>query len=208
MLIPLAVGSAYVLASRSIATTEAIEAEEFEEERAVGVVVAGGKLIFEEGIGTIFTECEPIAIKKTFVRAFAKTAGVTMGSVTRFDLPANCTRGYVVRAQGLPWTVTYSSFAGMLPNITGLNYTFTNVRFLTEANVGGVQRDCQYEGDLTASWSFPKLLRIGASKSARINRIGQLGATRPEQCPAVLNINSEIVAPLPTFRRALPVRLL
>ena len=81
----------------------------------------------ELGFGTV--SCTVTAEGSFHSRTIAKTAEL-IGAITRVDIRRPCTGGEVIaRTETLPWHLTYSSFIGNLPNITGLIVALSRYRF-------------------------------------------------------------------------------
>jgi hypothetical protein len=86
----------------------------------------------------------PVTLEGTFTPGsfgtIAKTAGNTMARVTRTGF-GTCTGGTArALAETLPWSVKYSSFAGTLPNITGVTAHLIGASFLV--NPRGLEMNC------------------------------------------------------------------
>ena len=74
-------------------------------------------LTFRDAGGTVEVICEWFYTLR-LNRTIAKTAGSIVGQVREASI-RSC-RGGTVRVLNLPWTITYVSFAGTLPNITSV----------------------------------------------------------------------------------------
>jgi hypothetical protein len=72
---------------------------------------------FSGGFGTV--ECE-VVLSGTNQSTNNKTVNAAIGSITAANVPACRRGGATILRETLPWTVTYRSFAGTLPNITAI----------------------------------------------------------------------------------------
>jgi hypothetical protein len=70
-----------------------------------------------------------VTIEGTFASStYVKRAGTQLGSVTRVEGGPTCTGGSArALTETLPWSVTYTSFTGVLPAITGLTFNVIGV---------------------------------------------------------------------------------
>jgi hypothetical protein len=79
---------------------------------------------FTNGSGSV--SCEVIELIGTLhSRTITKTAGLLVGHVTEASVRVRerCSGGEaIIHGEGLPWHLTYSSFTGTLPNISGIHF--------------------------------------------------------------------------------------
>lgn len=96
------------------------------------------RLIFSESGGGFPINC-PVTLEGSFhQRTFAKTRDLLAGYITNAVVNnAGCTEGHatILRAS-LPWHVTYQSFTGTLPGITGVRYNLIGAAFQIEPGLG------------------------------------------------------------------------
>ena len=84
-------------------------------------------LIFGGGFGNV--ECEVRIGSSLHASTFTKTVGSLIGYVTEGNV-SRCSRGgATINQASLPWHRRYRSFAGALPNITGLSETITGAEW-------------------------------------------------------------------------------
>ena len=89
------------------------------------------ELFFRSSEGVNIT-CEA-TLEGSFTRAtFAKTAGAAIAAVTRVSTNFFCPMSFLAAVP--PWTITYSSFAGALPNITWVDTTVSPFSFRWSGN--------------------------------------------------------------------------
>ncbi len=90
--------------------------------------VAWSSWSFAGGFGTV--RC-PVTLEGSFdPSVFEKVAGGPIGAVARAASGACASGGMTVLSETLPWEVQYSSFAGMLPNITELTTSVIGAAFI------------------------------------------------------------------------------
>jgi hypothetical protein len=94
----------------------------------------------------------------------AKIARALIGYVSRVSLGSPCSQGAAtVLSETLPWTLTYGSFTGVLPNITSLGINVINASFRVRETTFGI--DCLMRSSAeapvtltanrsTATWAF------------------------------------------------------
>ncbi|MBS1869468.1 MAG: hypothetical protein JSS99_07365 [Actinobacteria bacterium] len=96
------------------------------------------RLIFSEAGGGFPINC-PVTLEGSFhARTFTKTRDQLSGYITNAVVNnAGCTEGHatILRAT-LPWHVTFQSFTGTLPNITGVRYDLIGAAFQIEPGLG------------------------------------------------------------------------
>jgi hypothetical protein len=117
-------------------------------------------LTFTDTGGTAEIICE---VNRTLrlERTIAKSVGARVGQVTRVDI-RNC-RGGSVRVLNLPWTVSYVSFAGTLPNITSVRLELRGAAFLISAFFGIAE--CLYRGNAQGTTVGNPVSEIRADES-------------------------------------------
>ncbi|HEV7774717.1 MAG TPA: hypothetical protein VGO48_15660 [Conexibacter sp.] len=76
------------------------------------------RMDFRGGLGTV--ECEVITNETLHTRTIAKVTLLLMGYITAANVNRCVRGGATFLRDTLPWHVRYSSFAGTLPNITGI----------------------------------------------------------------------------------------
>ncbi len=67
-----------------------------------------------------------------------KTAGAVMGSITRASVGFCSVGSATVLRETLPWSVTYSSFAGTLPRITSINTKIIGAKWVIREPAFGI----------------------------------------------------------------------
>ncbi len=83
------------------------------------------ELFFRSSEGVNIT-CEA-TLEGLFLQAtFAKTAGSSIAVVNRMSVNGGCPMRFLTNT---PWTISYSSFAGTLPNITSIDTTINPFSF-------------------------------------------------------------------------------
>jgi len=113
----------------------------------------------------VLQEC-PVTLEGRFTsRTFTKAESGQIGQVTRAEVAgASCNRevfstGASLAAETLPWALTYESFAGTLPRITGLNLYVRN----RGERLFFMREQCLYEGAMG--------LRLGLSAAGTIESV-------------------------------------
>lgn len=100
--------------------------------------IVWSRLIFSESGGGFPINC-PVTLEGSFhERTFAKTRDLLAGYITTATVNnAGCSEGHatILRAS-LPWHVTFQSFSGSLPNITGVRYNLIGAAFQIEPGLG------------------------------------------------------------------------
>lgn len=93
------------------------------------------RMNFSGGFGTV--ECEVDLATSMHTSTFTKTSESLVGYVTAANVP-RCTRGgATILRETLPWHVTYRSFSGTLPDITGIATNVIGMRFrMREPSIG------------------------------------------------------------------------
>lgn len=93
----------------------------------------------------------------TLNRSIAKVSGAAAGSITGCRFTLGVEDGafrlrHTIRCElTLPWSITYESFRGTLPNITGFSIVIRGLSFLVENQPAGEIIRCLYEGDIFAT---------------------------------------------------------
>jgi hypothetical protein len=101
---------------------------------------------FTNAAGSPTIEC-PLTLEGSFHSAtIKKVARALIGLVTRQSLKKeSCTGGHAtINQETLPWHVSYSAFAGRLPAIEDLIFSFNRYSFDTELTVLGFRIECFY----------------------------------------------------------------
>jgi hypothetical protein len=93
-------------------------------------------LSFSAAEGGVSITC-PVTLEGSFTeRTFAKTRNASAARITRAAV-GTCQEGNAtILAETEPWEVTYQSFTGTLPNITGVRYALINAAFRVEPGLG------------------------------------------------------------------------
>jgi hypothetical protein len=93
-------------------------------------------LSFSAAEGGVSITC-PVTLEGSFAaRTFAKTRNSPDARITRATV-GTCQEGSAtILAETEPWEVTYQSFTGTLPNITGVRYSLINAAFQVEPGLG------------------------------------------------------------------------
>ncbi len=93
-------------------------------------------LSFSAAEGGISITC-PVTLEGAFLeRTATKVAGALRASITR-SVVGTCREGRAtILAETQPWNVTYQSFTGTLPNISGVRYELVNAAFQVEPGLG------------------------------------------------------------------------
>jgi hypothetical protein len=115
----------------------------------VGSATAGHLSVSNRNFRAVWTSLEaitssgilrcPITVEGSFHSATAgKVAGALLGNVSRGTIVgANCTNGTAtVNQEALPWHITYESFTGVLPEISGIRLKLVGAKFTTR--IGGL----------------------------------------------------------------------
>jgi hypothetical protein len=93
-------------------------------------------LTFSAEEGGISITC-PVTLEGSFrERTFTKVRDSSDARITRSTV-GTCREGNAtILAETQPWEVTYQSFTGTLPNITGVRYALLNAAFQVEPGLG------------------------------------------------------------------------
>lgn len=93
-------------------------------------------LRFSAEEGGVSITC-PVTLEGRFeARTFQKIRDALSARITRSTV-GTCTEGNAtILAETQPWEVTYQSFSGTLPNITGVRYALINAAFQVEPGLG------------------------------------------------------------------------
>lgn len=93
-------------------------------------------LRFSAAEGGVSITC-PVTLEGAFLeRTSAKVRDQLEARITRSTI-GTCTEGRAtILAETQPWDVTYQSFTGTLPNITGVRYSLINAAFQVEPGLG------------------------------------------------------------------------
>ena len=152
-------------------------------------VVGGARTIEARSRALTFTEeegrfrviCE-VTLEVRLNARIAKTAGEVVGTA---NVEArNCSGGTVTVLRGRqPWSVTYVSFAGTLPNVTSVRLEIRGAEFLIEAFFGIAR--CLYSGSAqgTTGGGTNRITEIRAEerRSLPLSSEALSGATCPRQ---------------------------
>jgi hypothetical protein len=93
-------------------------------------------LRFSAAEGGVSITC-PVTLEGNFLeRTSAKVTGQVEARITASTV-GTCREGRAtILAETQPWDVTYQSFTGTLPNITGVRYSLINAAFQVEPGLG------------------------------------------------------------------------
>ena len=93
-------------------------------------------LSFSAEEGGVSITC-PVTLEGSFLeRTHQKVVGALSAKITSATVGA-CTEGHAtILAATEPWDVTYQSFTGTLPGITGVRYALLNAAFQVEPGLG------------------------------------------------------------------------
>jgi hypothetical protein len=93
-------------------------------------------LTFSAAEGGISITC-PVTLEGSFLeRTATKVADALRARITRSTV-GTCREGRAtILTETLPWNVTYQSFTGTLPNISGVRYALLNAAFQVEPGFG------------------------------------------------------------------------
>jgi len=93
-------------------------------------------LTFSESNGGFPITC-PVTLEGSFAeRTHVKTRDLVTARITTANV-GTCQEGNgTILAVSLPWEVTYQSFTGLLPNITGVRYALIGAAFQIEPGLG------------------------------------------------------------------------
>jgi hypothetical protein len=95
-------------------------------------------------------------------RTLSKTRGALIGHVTRASLN-NCSGVFVTTLQAsLPWHISYRSFTGTLPSITGLQIDIVGFTFLLDTAL----TDCLYQSTMSAP--VPATINISGGRATSV----------------------------------------
>jgi hypothetical protein len=103
---------------------------------ANGFKITWNPLTMRAGTSTI--KC-PVTLEGSFAAStYVKRTGLRVGAVTGASVNnAGCTEGHATLLTArLPWAITYQSFSGTLPTITGITLNLIEMEFQLE--VGGI----------------------------------------------------------------------
>ncbi len=92
----------------------------------------------------VFSQC-PVTLEGSFhSRSFTKAPRSLVGAITRalVNRPSCVVTEFSPKTETLPWHVTYESFTGTLPNISGINFLLSRFRFLV--TIGGFCTNAEY----------------------------------------------------------------
>jgi len=79
-------------------------------------------------------QCNVTYLGHFIERTITKTTGNNQGAITHGEL-SGCVGGLVtLRTETMPWNLRYRSFAGALPNITGLGLGIVNAQYRAESS--------------------------------------------------------------------------
>jgi hypothetical protein len=142
---------------------------------STGVSVPGGAITgtgtaitFSGGFGSI--TC-PVTLVGSLNARINKTVGATVGTITSGSVGA-CSGSFgVVSASasvlGFPWTVTYRSFSGTLPNISRVNLVANGAAFLISASTLLGQLNCLYRDNVdTTTVGAPTVTGLNVNDSS------------------------------------------
>jgi hypothetical protein len=130
-----------------------------------------------EGVGTV--RC-PVTLEGSFHSStIGKVAHALMGHISRASLAtASCTGGSAtISAESLPWPISYESFQGTLPNITGVFILVLGLKIIIV--IGGIRCELSSEsrnpGRGIASLSAGRVTEVRADETTRIPLVGEGG---------------------------------
>ncbi|MDQ2705862.1 MAG: hypothetical protein M3Y43_11900 [Pseudomonadota bacterium] len=139
------------------------------------------RMDFAGGFGTV--ECEVTLAGTVHTRTIAKTASTLIGYLTEARVVACRRGGATVLGASLPWHITYRSFEGTLPNITGIGLNVIGASFqMREPTFGAT---CLMRS--TAANPLIKILK--RLLGALINTINFAGSI---QCSGSINVNGSV----------------
>jgi hypothetical protein len=98
--------------------------------------IVWASLTFAGAEGGVSITC-PVTLEGSFqARTFAKVREPTAARITAGTV-GTCLEGAgTILTASLPWEVTYQSFTGTLPNITGVRYALVGAAFQVEPGLG------------------------------------------------------------------------
>jgi hypothetical protein len=131
----LALGAAPAAANRSI-------------EIAPEGITATGRLTFSSGVGNVIcTTSITGSLRRAFPKREGSAAGVIAGLRWR-ECTGSQGSGEIVAVLNLNWSLTYESFRGTLPGITGIRLTILRFAVLLRAVISLMTNECLFEGEL------------------------------------------------------------
>lgn len=181
-LLALALAAGIATASRSIEL-----GPESGELGRVTARAAGSRAASLTFVGREFEVICEVTLTLALNSAIAKTNGARAGSVTAARVSEGFCVGGKARFIGLPWTITYRSFAGTLPTITAIELVIRNVDVLFEAffEVGR----CRYEGSATVTTTGNPIrsfsYREASSQLLFKERLGMVGPCPREELASI-----------------------
>jgi hypothetical protein len=128
------------LVMAGIVTTSAAETLDISEESFID---KWSSLVFTTGSSRVIC---PVTLEGTYAAAsFPSVSGTRIGFVRRATI-GTCAGGSArALTETLPWTVSYSSFGGTLPNITSLTLDVIGARFRISENIACEARTTERE---------------------------------------------------------------
>jgi len=153
--------------------------------RSIQLTPAEGELRSVTGRSTLRFIAGGINIECTVTRTMAlvakisKTTGTVVGLVTGVRIES-CREGRVVQVlRNFPWTISYASFTGVLPNIAEVVLQIRGLNFLVDF-FQGMSR-CLYEGNVQASTRGNPITEIHLEANTSLVLKTDLGGVFP--CP-------------------------
>jgi len=93
-------------------------------------------LSFSAAEGGVSITC-PVTLEGSFLeRTSTKVRDTLSARITRSTVGVCSEGSATILAETVPWDVTYQSFTGVLPNITGVRYALLNAAFQVEPGLG------------------------------------------------------------------------
>jgi len=151
----------------------------------------------------------------------AKVARALIGHISRANVARPCAAGTAwayngsevnevlggTLASSLPWHLTYESFEGTLPNITGVHLLLTGARFLLRATVFGVTLLCNYTTGASGNAAGIAQISGGVVTGLRADERREIRSESGGLCPAG-NFSGTGAATLLGTTTALTIRLI
>lgn len=159
----------FIAAVGVAATTGAADATRGISVGPAGVITAAseGSLTFTSGSGTSIVA--RVTLRASLHNSIEKVRGTLLGYITDCRTSEARVVGIEVAAAircslTLPWHVTYQSFTGTLPTITGIGAEITSATFLIEVPLVGTA--CLYRGNQPIRANAPSVTRLTLTATA------------------------------------------
>jgi hypothetical protein len=160
-----------------------------------------GRVVFEPEMSEFNVSCN-VTLNGSFIRGtFTKVRGTTVGTLSSATV-RECTGGSITYS-GFPVSITYESFEGTLPNITGIKFSSGALARLLVNIISGLR--CRYREPMKMQASLARTERAGTvTMSLLTNVVGARLALEEERlnesilpCPLGLRLVFGLGIPSP-----------